>query len=155
MLVIRSVMGTRKTVVFVVLVVVMLFAITGAAELLGFGSMTDYVDTVLAFIWQIAIALVVFGLGLFLANLARNVVQTMGGARGQLLGQIAWWAIVFFVGALALGQTGISQQIVNAAFTLALGAIAVATALAFGLGGREVAGRELERLVESFREEEQ
>jgi hypothetical protein len=140
---------------YVVLVVVMLLAVTGAAELLGFGSMTDYVDTVLAFIWQIAIALVVFGLGLFLANLARKAVQAMGGTKGQLLGQVAWWAIVFFVGALALGQTGISQEIVNMAFTLALGAIAVAAALAFGLGGREVAGRELESFVKSFREEEE
>ncbi len=39
------------------------------------------------------------------------------------------------------------------AFTLGLGAIAVAAALAFGLGGREVAGRELERFVRSFKEE--
>jgi len=60
---------------------------------------------------------------------------------------------VLFVGALALGQTGISQQIVNMAFTLGLGAIAVAAALAFGLGGREVAGRELERFVKSFKED--
>ena len=140
---------------YVVLVIVMLLAVTGAAELLGFGSMTDYVDTVLAFIWQIAIALVVFGLGLFLANLARKGVQAVGGARGRLLGQIAWWAIVAFVGALALGQTGISQQIVNMAFTLALGAVAVAAALAFGLGGREVAGRELEGFVKSFREKQE
>jgi hypothetical protein len=139
---------------YVVLVVVMLLAVTGAAELLGFGSMTDYVSTVLSFIWQIAIALVVFGLGLFLANLARKAVQSLGGPKGQLLGQVAWWAIVLFVGALALGQTGISEQIVNMAFTLALGAIAVAAALAFGLGGREVAGRELESFVKSFKEEE-
>ncbi len=138
-----------------VLVVVMLFAVTGAAELLGFGSMTEYVDTVLAFIWKIAIALVVFGLGLFLANLARSAVKAVGGARGQLLGQIAWWAIVLFVGALALGQTGISQQIVNMAFGLTLAAIAFAAALAFGLGGREVAGRELESAVKSLREEKE
>jgi len=140
---------------YVVLVVVMLLAITGAAELLGFGSMTEYVSTVLALIWQIAIAVVVFGLGLFLANLARKSVQAMGGANRQLLGQIAWWAIVLFVGALALGQTGISQQIVNMAFGLALAAIAFAAALAFGLGGREVAGRELESFVNSFREKKQ
>lgn len=140
---------------YVVLVVVMLLAITGAAELLGFGSMTEYVSTVLAIIWQIAIALVVFGLGLFLANLARKAVQAMGGAKGRLLGQIAWWVIVLFVGALALGQIGISQQIVNMAFGLTLAAIAVAAALAFGLGGREVAGRELESFIQSFKEIEE
>ena len=107
----------------------------------------------LAFVARIAVALVVFGLGIFLANLARKAVQAVGGSKGRLLGQIAWWAIVLFTGALALGQTGISQQIVNMAFGLALGAIAIAAALAFGLGGRDVAGRELESLVRSFKEE--
>lgn len=138
---------------YVVLVIVMLLAVTGAAELLGFGSMTTYVSIVLAFVARIAVALVVFGLGIFLANLARKAVQAVGGSKGRLLGQIAWWAIVLFTGALALGQTGISQQIVNMAFGLALGAIAIAAALAFGLGGRDVAGRELESLVRSFKEE--
>jgi hypothetical protein len=131
---------------------VMLLAVTGAAEMLGFGSMTDYVDTVLAFIWQIAIALVTFGLGLFLANLARSAVKAVGGVKGQLLGQITWWAIVLFVGALALGETGISQQLVNMAFGLTLAAIAFSAPLAFGLGGREVVGRELENAVKSFKE---
>jgi hypothetical protein len=63
-------------------------------------------------------------------------------------------AIVFFTGALALGQTGISEEIVTLAFGLSLGAIAIAAALAFGLGGRDVAGRELESMVDAFKVED-
>jgi len=139
---------------YVVLVIIMLLAVTGAAELLGFGSMTAYVSVILAYIGRIAVALVVFGIGLYLANLARKLVQAVGGARGNLLGNIAWVAIVFFAGALALGQTGISKDIVTLAFGLSLGAVAFAAALAFGLGGREVAGRELESMVDAYKKEE-
>jgi len=48
---------------------------------------------------------VVFALGLYLANLTRKAVRTIAGAKGNLLGNVAWVAIVFFSGALALGQT--------------------------------------------------
>lgn len=48
-----------------------------------------------------------------------------------------------FVGALALGQMGVATNIVNLAFGLLLGAVAVAIAIAFGLGGRDVAAEEL------------
>jgi hypothetical protein len=44
---------------------------------------------------------------------------------------------------------------VNLAFGLSLGAIAFAAALAFGLGGREVAGRELDNMVGALKEEEE
>jgi hypothetical protein len=139
---------------YVVLVIIMLLAITGAAELLNFGSMTTYVSQILAFVSRIAVALVVFALGLFLANLARKAIRGVAGPRGNLLGTVAWIAIVFFTGALALGQTGISESIVNLAFGLSLGALAVAAALAFGLGGQKAAARELETIVGALKAEE-
>jgi hypothetical protein len=52
---------------------------------------------------------------------------------------------------MALRQMGLAEDIVNLAFGLMLGAVAVAAAIAFGLGGREVAGRELERFIEGRR----
>jgi hypothetical protein len=139
---------------YVVLVMIMLLAVTGAAELLNFGSMTAYVSEIVAFVSRIAVALVVFAIGLFLANLARKAIVGVAGSRGKLLGTVAWIAIVFFTGALALGQTGISESIVNLAFGLSIGALAVAAALAFGLGGQKVAARELETMVEAFKSEE-
>jgi hypothetical protein len=48
---------------------------------------------------------------------------------------------------MALRQIGVANEIINLAFGLLLGAIAVAAALAFGLGGREVAGRQLQQWV--------
>jgi hypothetical protein len=45
---------------------------------------------------------------------------------------------------------GIADEIVNLAFGILLGAIGVSAALAFGLGSREVAGREVEKWVSSM-----
>jgi len=55
---------------------------------------------------------------------------------------------------MALRQMGLANEIVNMAFGLLLGAVAVAVALAFGLGGREVAARGLEEWVQSIEESE-
>jgi len=64
------------------------------------------------------------------------------------LGKLSLYAIVFFSGAIALIQLGIGEEIVEAAFGIAFGATALALALAFGLGGREVAGEYLKRWLE-------
>ncbi|MFN0201045.1 MAG: hypothetical protein ACKVTZ_05965, partial [Bacteroidia bacterium] len=52
---------------------------------------------------------------------------------------------------IALSTMGMATNIVNLAFGLILGAVAVAFALAFGLGGREVAGKELENFFQKLR----
>ena len=59
-------------------------------------------------------------------------------------------AIIVFVGALALGQMGIADDIVNLAFGLLLGAIAVAVAISFGLGGRDVAAEKIRDFLSGF-----
>jgi len=60
-------------------------------------------------------------------------------------------AIIVFAGALALRQMGIADEIVNLAFGILLGAVAVSAALAFGLGSRDLAGREVEKWLSSVR----
>jgi small-conductance mechanosensitive channel len=139
---------------YLVLLGIMLFAIAGAADLVGFDSLTTYVGVLIAFFTRLVIALIVFAIGVYLANLARNFVRTTGHPQANFLAQLAWVTVVVFTLALALGQSGISQSIVDLAFGLTLGAIAVAAALAFGLGSRDLAGREMERFVDSFREQD-
>jgi len=57
---------------------------------------------------------------------------------------LARGVILVLAGAMALRQTGVADDIVNLAFGLTLGAVAVAFAVAFGLGGRDMAARTLE-----------
>jgi hypothetical protein len=84
-----------------------------------------------------------------LANLASGVVRDSDVGQASLLATLARGAILVFAGAMALRQMGLANEIVNLAFGLLLGAIAVAAALAFGLGGREMASRKLEEWVPS------
>jgi hypothetical protein len=49
---------------------------------------------------------------------------------------------------MALQQVGVAEEIVTAAFTLILGALALAVGLAFGLGNRDLAGEITRRWYE-------
>jgi hypothetical protein len=136
---------------YLVLVVLMIFAAVEAAAILGFGQVAILLTQFLVFAGQIALGVVVLWLGLFLANLARSVIQRTAGERAYLLSQLTYVLIVIFTVAMGLRQMGIASDIVNLAFGLLLGAVAVAVALAFGLGSREIAGREVESVLTRLR----
>jgi Conserved TM helix len=137
-----------------VLIAIMLFASMEAARLLSFGTLAELLAEFIRLGGQIILGLIVFGIGLYLANLAANMIESSGASNARLLAWAARVAILVLAGAMALRQMGIANEIVNLAFTLLLGAIAVAAALAFGLGGREAAGRELETWVNRVKREE-
>ena len=134
-----------------VMIGLMLFATVEAANLLGFGIVADLVAQFLSFAAQVVLGLIIFGLGLYLGNLARGVVLSTAGAQANLLAQVARVAIIVLSAAMALRQMGIANDIVNLAFGLLLGAIAIAVALSLGLGTRHIAAREVEGWLASLR----
>jgi hypothetical protein len=131
---------------------VMIVAAVAATGVLGIPSLTLLVEGLLLISGQVLSGIVVFAIGLYLANLAQKIVASSGTHQSQVLGQIARLAIITFVGAMALQQMGIAASIVNLAFGLLLGAIAVATAISFGLGGRDVASEQLRDWLTGFRD---
>ena len=137
----------------IVFVGIMLFATVTAVNILGIPALTTLVSGIIVIFGRILAGLVVFAIGLFLANLAYNIITSSGDRQAQILGQIARIAIIALVSAMALQQIGIAQDIVNLAFGLLFGAIAVASAIAFGLGGREIAGQQVRELLESFKQQ--
>jgi hypothetical protein len=139
---------------YLVLVAIMLFAAIEASRLLGFVLLADLVTEFTAFAGQVILGLIIFAIGLYLANLAANTVQASGAAQAGLLALAARVSILVLAGAMALRQMGLANEIINLAFGLLLGAIAVAVALAFGLGGREIAAREVEGWLQSLKSEE-
>jgi cytochrome bd-type quinol oxidase subunit 2 len=111
---------------------------------LGFDALADLLAAFTVLAGQILLGLVVFGLGVYLADLAAGAVRASGVRQADVLALATRAAVLVLAGAMALRQMGLANEIVNLAFGLLLGAIAVAAALAFGLGGRNVAGRYLE-----------
>lgn len=130
---------------------IMLFATVAAVEVLDFAALNSIVAGLLLIFGKILAGLVVFAIGLYLANLAYRLILSSGTSNAQFLGQCARVAIIIFVAAMALQQMGIASSIVNLAFGLLLGALAVAIALAFGLGGRDIAADEIRGFLSSFR----
>ena len=128
-----------------ILVAILLFASVEAASLLGFVNLAEMLSGFITLGGQVILGTVVFGIGLYLANLAATTVRASGTAQASLLANAARVAIIVLTGAMALRQMGLANEIINLAFGGLLGAIAVAVALAFGLGARDAAGRAVER----------
>jgi hypothetical protein len=137
---------------YLVMVAIMLFAATTAAELLGSDFLVNALNVFIGFFWRVILAVIILAIGFYFARLAYRAVLSTGVNQANLLGRLAQAAIVVFSGAIALGQVGVASEIINLAFGIFLGAIAVAAALAFGLGGRDIAARELDRFVDNLRE---
>jgi hypothetical protein len=136
---------------YLVLVAIMLFGSIEALRLLGFESVAALVTQFTAFAGQVILGLIIFAIGLYLANLAGRTVKSSGAAQAGLLALAARISIVALTGAMALREMGLANEIINLAFGLLVGAIAVAVALAFGLGGREIAARELKNWLQSVK----
>jgi hypothetical protein len=139
---------------YLVMVGVMLLASMEAARLLGFALLADLVADFTVFAGQVMLGLIIFGIGVYLANLAAGVVKASGAAQAGLLALATRISILVLAGAMGLAQMGLASEIINLAFGAVLGAIGVAVALAFGLGGREIAARELEEWLKSVRSKE-
>ena len=127
----------------IVLAGVMLFAFVEAANLLDFGRVADLVSDLLLLGGRIVLGLIIMGLGFWLANLAASAVESSNAAQAKLLATTARASIVVLATAMGLRQMGIANEIIELAFGLMLGAVAVAFALAFGLGAREEAGAQV------------
>ncbi|MFA5323855.1 MAG: mechanosensitive ion channel, partial [Smithella sp.] len=135
---------------YVVLFFSMLFATIEAANQLGFTHISDIVDTFVRFGGDVLLGSIILVVGFWLANLAYEAIDKASGPHTNGLARIGRFAILGLVLALGLRAMGIADDIVNLAFGLTLGAIAVAVALSFGLGGREAAGKLMANWLAKF-----
>jgi hypothetical protein len=140
-----------KAVGSIALAYIMVFATIEAFGLLQFNILANLLTRFVALTGNVIIGLVVFGVGLFLANFVANLIKDSNLNSSNILAPVARIAIAVLAGAMGLGQMGLASDIVNLAFGLTLGSLAVAFALAFGLGGREAAAEISRDLLNSFR----
>lgn len=135
----------------IVFIGIMLFAAIAAINILNIPALTTLVTGIVIILGRILSGMVVFAIGLFLANLAFSIITSSGNAQARILGQVARIAIIVLVSAMALQQIGVAPDIVNLAFGLLLGALAVAIALSFGLGSRDIAKEQVQQWLNSFK----
>lgn len=123
-----------------VLAGIMLFASIEAANLLGFEVLAVLIANFITLAGHIALGIAILGLGLLFAEVAAQAVRGSEVRHAKILATAARLAIILLAGAMGLRQMGLANEIIVLAFGLTLGAVAVAAALAFGLGSRDVAG---------------
>ena len=136
---------------WLLLATIMFFAVMEATDVLGFMFAAELISQLIAFGSHILFGLVIIVLGLFLANLAAIAIRGTGLAQGTLLSWIARVAILVMAGAIGLRMMGIANEIIILAFGVPLAAIAIAVAIAFGAGSRQIAARELDSWIQSLR----
>ena len=137
----------------IALVAILVFAGIEAFNLLGFVTLAGLLAALTVFGGKVLLGAVIFALGLFLANTAATAVQGSGVHQAQSLALASRITIIVLSGAVALQEIGIANGVIVLAVGLILGAVAVASALAFGLGGREIAARQLDEWHRAWREE--
>ena len=136
---------------YIVLISIMLFATIEASDQLGFTTFSNLLTQFMLLAGHIILGLIIFAVGLFLANLVSKAILATTTVQAKLLALAARLSIIVLAGAMALRQMGLANEIINLAFGLIFGAIAVAVAIALGLGGREIAAREMEEWVKSIK----
>jgi hypothetical protein len=129
---------------------VMLVVILLASTALGLESINEMFGRMLAFIPTLIAAIVIVILGMILGEFVRGLILASAGtvAGVPTLAKLAKGAVLMIAVFMALQQVGVAEEIVTSAFTLILGAVALAVGLAFGLGNRELAGEITRRWYE-------
>lgn len=127
------------------------FGIITAVNILGLDQLTETLNQILEVTGQIIFGLIILAVGNYISLIIYN---TMSKTRSNnFIASVVRWASLALFLAIALRTMGIANEIVELAFGLILGAIAVAVALSYGLGGREAAGEHFKEIIQKFKED--
>ena len=121
---------------------VMFTVILLAANALGLDSLANVVSTLVSYIPSVIAAIVIILVGIVLGGFVGGLIAASAGAvhGGRALARIGRGGVLLLAIFMALQELGIATDIVTTAFAILFGAIALALALSFGLGNRELAG---------------
>ena len=132
----------------IAMIAIILAASIEAARQLGGDQIAIFLAQVTALGGKVIFGSLIIVVGIFLARIIANLVGS-GTGEGGFAQTIIRYAIIALFTAIGLTFMGLADQIVMMAFGLILGAAAIATALAFGLGGRDAAAQILERWADN------
>lgn len=131
--------SATPTVLRVVEIAVVLFFAVMGAQALGFPQITAILSEILELGGNVLFGGAIIAAGFFLAMIVGKVLKGTAGT-------IVKWAVIILFVAMGLKSMGVADSIIEMAFgALVIGAAAAAM-LAFGLGGREAAARQLAKL---------
>ena len=134
---------------------VMFAVILIAATTLGFESLANVFSELVSYIPSVIAAIVIILVGIVLGGFVGGLISASAGALhgGRALARVGRGGVILLAIFMALQELGIATDIVTTAFAILFGAIALAMALAFGLGNRDLAGEVTREWYEHYRAE--
>ena len=125
---------------------VFLISFTMFASALGVPEISAFMSDMLGYIPRIFAAIVIICLAALFANFLAAIIR--GATGNETLAKVGKYAILVYAAFAALTQLGIAVQLTGNTLLIVLAGAALAMGLAFGLGGREMAGRALSNLFD-------
>ena len=134
---------------------VMFAVILVAANALGLESLANVFSELVSYIPSVIAAIVIILVGIVLGGFVGGLISASAGALhgGRALARVGRGGVILLAIFMALQELGIATDIVTTAFAILFGAIALAMALAFGLGNRDLAGEVTREWYEAYRME--
>lgn len=135
-------------------VVLLIFALT-IADVLGLSAMSNVIRDLVAYLPNVLAAVVVLIVTIAGARLVRDVMAaSLARMRVDFAPQVsavAFYVLAVFGFVMAIDQLGFDTTVLTANITVIVAGVVLALALAFGLGGRDVAGRIVEGVYTNLR----
>ena len=138
----------EKLIANIVYAFIVLFGLMTAVDKLEFNKLSEIMNTIINLSGNILFGLVILFIGNIIANVATN--NFMKSDNNKFVGSIIKMAVLAIFLAIGLRRMGIADDIINLAFGITLGTIALTIVLSFGLGGREAAGKQMGKILDKF-----
>lgn len=134
---IKIVSNFVKWVMYVMLIIMV-------SDILNLTMISHQISELLGYLPQLFAAVVIFTIGLILANVIkkglRSFFESMDLSGAKIISQIVFFIILIFTSITALNQAGVNTEIITSNITMILAAFLLAFALAFGFGAQKVVG---------------
>ncbi|CAM1333112.1 mechanosensitive ion channel [Tenacibaculum aestuariivivum] len=140
--------NVEKLISNIVYAFIVLFGLMTAIDKLEFTKLSEIMNTIVNLAGNILFGLVILAIGNWIASIASK--NFMKSDDNKFVGGIIKVAILTIFLAIGLRKMGIADDIINLAFGITLGAVALTIVLSFGLGGREAAGKQMEKILNKF-----
>lgn len=130
--------------------ILILFLTISASEVLGLKMLSQGIASIIAYLPKLFTAIIIFMVGVFLANLVKNAIasafKAINISGGNVIGNIVFLVITIMISITALNQAGVDTQIITNNLTLIFGSLLLVLTISFGLGSKDI----IERLLFGF-----
>lgn len=147
----ETVIEISKVIAQVVQALLIVFFIVEAISVLNLEVLNTIGTSIIAYIPQVISGAIILSLGVIGGNILADFLKEVSSS--MLFAEFVRYTVIILASFMTLNQLNFATDIVNSAFIIILSAIALAFGLAFGLGGREFAARQLKNIEASIENE--